>query len=190
TESELDKCLRRQRQKAMLRVVWRDLNRCADMRETTAELSRFADTAVQQALGFHYRLLSQRWGTPMGKRSGAVQPLVVLGMGKLGACELNVSSDIDLIFAYPEGGETRGGEKTLSNQEFCVSLGQKLIKSLDNPTADGFVFRVDMRLRPHGQSGALVLNYDAMEDYYQSQGRDWERYAMIKARPVAAVGGG
>src|SRR5690625_1615563 len=125
----------------------------------------------------------------MGARTGRMQPMVVLGMGKLGAWELNISSDIDLIFAYPESGETQGGRTTLSNQEFFVRLGQKLIKSLDAPTSDGFVFRVDMRLRPYGDSGALVLNYDAMEDYYQSQGRDWERYAMIKARPVAAVGG-
>jgi [glutamine synthetase] adenylyltransferase / [glutamine synthetase]-adenylyl-L-tyrosine phosphorylase len=189
TEVDLERCLRRHRQRAMVRIVWRDLNRSATLSETTAELSLFADTTIQLALAFHYRHLTQRWGLPIGEESGREQSLVVLGMGKLGARELNVSSDIDLIFAYPEGGETQGANKSLSNQEFFVRLGQKLIKSLDAPTADGFVFRVDMRLRPHGQSGALVLNYDAMEDYYQSQGRDWERYAMIKARPVAAVGG-
>ncbi len=189
TEAEFDRALRIQRQRAMVRIVWRDLNRLASMRETTAELSRFADTAIQEALKYHYQQLVKRWGKPMGKDSGQEQALVVLGMGKLGARELNVSSDIDLIFAFPEAGDTVGVDKILSNQEFFARLGQKLIKSLDAPTADGFVFRVDMRLRPHGDSGALVLNYDAMEDYYQSQGRDWERYAMIKARPVAAVGG-
>ena len=111
--------------------------------------------------------------------------MVVLGMGKLGAFELNLSSDIDLIFAYPEPGETQGGRRSLSNQEFFIRLGQKLIKALDAPTVDGFVFRVDMRLRPYGDSGALVFSFDALEQYYQSQGRDWERYAMIKARVVA-----
>lgn len=188
-EAELEACLRRHRQRAMVRIVWRDLTRLAKLSETTAELSLFAATAIREALAFHYHQFTQRWGTPIGARTGRVQPMVVLGMGKLGAWELNISSDIDLIFAYPESGETQGGRTTLSNQEFFVRLGQKLIKSLDAPTSDGFVFRVDMRLRPYGDSGALVLNYDAMEDYYQSQGRDWERYAMIKARPVAAVGG-
>jgi glutamate-ammonia-ligase adenylyltransferase len=110
-------------------------------------------------------------------------------MGKLGACELNVSSDIDLIFTYPESGSTNHEfeSRVISNQEFFIKLGQKLIKSLDTVTADGFVFRVDMRLRPHGQSGALVQNFAGLEDYYQTQGRDWERYAMIKARTVAAA---
>ena len=106
-------------------------------------------------------------------------------MGKMGAYELNISSDIDLIFAYPESGETQGGRRSVSNQEFFVRLGQKLIAALDRQTADGFVFRVDMRLRPYGQSGALVLNFDALEEYYLTQGRDWERYAMVKARVVS-----
>ena len=110
--------------------------------------------------------------------------MVVLGMGKLGGWELNVSSDIDLIFAYPEQGETNGSQCSLSNEEFFVRLSQRLIKSLDAKTDDGFVFRVDMRLRPYGQSGNLILSFAAMEEYYQTQGRDWERYAMIKARVV------
>ncbi|EPN47335.1 bifunctional glutamine-synthetase adenylyltransferase/deadenyltransferase, partial [Pseudomonas syringae pv. actinidiae ICMP 19096] len=110
--------------------------------------------------------------------------MVILGMGKLGAVELNLSSDIDLIFAYPEGGETVGTKRALDNQEFFIRLGQRLIKALDPVTVDGFVFRVDMRLRPYGSSGALVLSFNALEQYYQDQGRDWERYAMIKARVV------
>lgn len=186
---ELDKILRRHRQRAMVRIIWRDLNRSATMSETTAELSRFADTAIQQAAAFHYRSLANQYGVPIGKNSSLAQPFIVLGMGKLGACELNVSSDIDLIFTYPEPGNTSNPARQISNQEFFVKLGQKVIKSLDAQTAEGFVFRVDMRLRPHGQSGALVLNFDAMEDYYQTQGRDWERYAMVKARAVAAEGG-
>ncbi|MGH8486476.1 MAG: bifunctional [glutamate--ammonia ligase]-adenylyl-L-tyrosine phosphorylase/[glutamate--ammonia-ligase] adenylyltransferase, partial [Pseudomonas sp.] len=114
-----------------------------------------------------------------------VQHLVILGMGKLGAHELNLSSDIDLIFGYPEGGETEGVKRSLDNQEFFIRLGQRLIKALDAITVEGFVFRVDMRLRPYGSAGALVLSFNALEQYYQDQGRDWERYAMIKARVVA-----
>jgi glutamate-ammonia-ligase adenylyltransferase len=111
--------------------------------------------------------------------------MVVLGMGKLGGRELNVSSDIDLIFGFPSKGETRGGRRALDNQQFFVRLGQRLIQALDQITADGFVFRTDMRLRPYGQSGALALSFAALEAYYQDQGRDWERYAMVKARVVA-----
>lgn len=185
TEPELDQTLRQHRQRAMIRIIWRDLNRTADMQQTTGELSRFADTAIQLTASYHYRELEKFYGTPIGNESGMVQPFMVLGMGKLGARELNVSSDIDLIFTFPESGDTRHETRSISNQEFFIKLGQKLIKSLDATTADGFVFRVDMRLRPHGQSGALALNFAGMEDYYQTQGRDWERYAMIKARRVA-----
>ncbi|WP_341937351.1 bifunctional [glutamate--ammonia ligase]-adenylyl-L-tyrosine phosphorylase/[glutamate--ammonia-ligase] adenylyltransferase [Marinimicrobium sp. C2-29] len=190
SDSDLDLELRRQRQRAMVRIIWRDLNRLADMRTITNELSRFAEAAIQYTLDWHFEQMKPRWGVPMGSESGTEQPMIVLGMGKLGARELNVSSDIDLIFAFPETGQTEGGKRSLDNQEFFTRLGQRLIKSLDAPSAEGFVFRVDMRLRPYGDSGALVSSYDAMEEYYQSQGRDWERYAMIKARPVAASGVG
>ncbi|MDO6746355.1 bifunctional [glutamate--ammonia ligase]-adenylyl-L-tyrosine phosphorylase/[glutamate--ammonia-ligase] adenylyltransferase [Gilvimarinus sp. 1_MG-2023] len=189
-DTNLDRLLRRSRNRAMVRIIWRDFTRLADTEQTTSELSRLADTLIQGSLNWHYRALAARFGEPKGRHSGDTQAMVVLGMGKLGALELNVSSDIDLIFAYPEAGETNGERKNLTNQEFFVRLGQKLIQSLDTQTADGFVFRVDMRLRPHGQSGALVQNFDALEGYYQSQGRDWERYAMIKARPVAWTAGG
>jgi len=189
TDLELDKTLRQLRNKAMIRIIWRDLNRSAPMLEITGELSRFADYAIQSAASYHYSELEKMYGTPIGRESGIPQPFLVLGMGKLGARELNVSSDIDLIFTYPESGSTNHESRVLSNQEFFTKLGQKLIKSLDAITADGFVFRVDMRLRPHGESGALVQNFTGMEDYYQTQGRDWERYAMIKARTVAAVYG-
>ncbi|WP_368902934.1 bifunctional [glutamate--ammonia ligase]-adenylyl-L-tyrosine phosphorylase/[glutamate--ammonia-ligase] adenylyltransferase, partial [Proteus mirabilis] len=109
-----------------------------------------------------------------------------LGMGKLGGFELNFSSDIDLIFAYPENGVTQGGRRELDNAQFFTRLGQKLIKVLDQHTMDGFVYRVDMRLRPFGESGPLVMSFAALEDYYQEQGRDWERYAMVKARVLGA----
>ena len=100
------------------------------------------------------------------------QQMLVLGMGKLGAYELNLSSDIDLIFTYPDSGDT-SGPKVISNQEYFVKLGQKLIQALDKHTVDGFVFRTDMRLRPYGQSGPLVMNFTSLENYYESQGRDW-----------------
>lgn len=185
-DKEFDRQLRKFRRDMMLRILWRDFCHLAEFAETARDMSHLAEVVIQAAIAYHYRLLQQRFGTPIGKHSGQPQPLVVLGMGKLGGYELNVSSDIDLIFAYPEGGETEGGRKSISNQEFFLKLGQKVIVSIDNTTGDGFVFRVDMRLRPYGESGALVLNFDAMEEYYQTQGRDWERYAMIKARVVSA----
>ncbi len=189
SDIELDACVRRFRQLAMLRLIWRDLSRLAPMQEVTAELSRFADAAIRLTAEFHYRALEAMYGQPMGRDSGEVQPFMVLGMGKLGAGELNISSDIDLIFTFPEGGDTNHPSRSISNQEFFIKLGQKLIKSLDTLTVDGFVFRVDMRLRPHGQSGSLAMSFVGLEDYYQTQGREWERYAMIKARTVAMVGG-
>lgn len=184
SEEELLKKLRLFRNREMVRIVWRDFNRLAELEETTGDMTSLAEAVLSVTLEYLYGRACEEWGTPLD-RQGNPQQMVILGMGKLGAWELNVSSDIDLIFTYPEAGETSGGKRNLSNQEFFVRLGQRLIKALDARTADGFVFRVDMRLRPYGQSGALVLNFDAMEEYYQTQGRDWERYAMIKARVVA-----
>ncbi|MEH6469273.1 MAG: bifunctional [glutamate--ammonia ligase]-adenylyl-L-tyrosine phosphorylase/[glutamate--ammonia-ligase] adenylyltransferase, partial [Porticoccus sp.] len=184
SEEGLAQQLRQFRNREMVRIVWRDFTRSSHLEETTADMTRLAEACLQCTLDFLYPQACEAWGTPVNAQ-GNPQHMVVLGMGKMGAWELNVSSDIDLIFAYPESGETQGGLRSLSNQEFFIRLGQKLIKALDVRTADGFVFRVDMRLRPYGQSGALVLNFDAMEEYYQTQGRDWERYAMIKARVVA-----
>ena len=185
TEEELARNLRRQRTRQQVRIIWRDLTRQADLVETCRDLSDMADAAIDQAYQWLYPRHCQQFGTPIGNRSGLPQQMVVLGMGKLGAVELNLSSDIDLIFAFPEGGETEGVKRSLDNQEFFTRLGQRLIKALDPITVDGFVFRVDMRLRPYGSSGALTLSFNALEQYYQDQGRDWERYAMIKARVVA-----
>ena len=185
TEDELARNLRRQRTRHQVRIIWRDLTRQADLVETCRDLSDMADAAIDQAYQWLYPRHCQQFGTPIGNRSGLPQQMVVLGMGKLGAVELNLSSDIDLIFAFPEGGETEGVKRSLDNQEFFTRLGQRLIKALDPITVDGFVFRVDMRLRPYGSSGALTLSFNALEQYYQDQGRDWERYAMIKARVVA-----
>ena len=182
---ELNQALRQLRNTAMTGIIWRDFNRLVDTLQTTQELSWLAEICIQQAMDFHYKLLVEKHGEPKN-REGEVQPMLVIGMGKLGAGELNLSSDIDLIFAYPDTGET-DGQRPLSNQEFFIHLGKALIQSLDNTTADGFVFRVDMRLRPFGQSGALVSHFSALEDYYQTQGREWERYAMIKAKVVAST---
>ncbi|MFS0825581.1 bifunctional [glutamate--ammonia ligase]-adenylyl-L-tyrosine phosphorylase/[glutamate--ammonia-ligase] adenylyltransferase [Pseudomonas phoenicis] len=185
SEDALARQLRRERNRQQVRIVWRDLTRQAELEETCRDLSDLADACIDQAYQWLYPRHCQQFGTPIGARSGEAQPMVVLGMGKLGAVELNLSSDIDLIFAFPEGGETQGVKRALDNQEFFTRLGQRLIKALDPVTVDGFVFRVDMRLRPYGSSGALVLSFNALEHYYQDQGRDWERYAMIKARVVA-----
>ena len=185
TDDQLGRALRRQRARHQVRIIWRDLTRQADLVQTCRDLSDMADASIDQAYQWLYSRYCQQFGVPTGRRSGQPQQMVVLGMGKLGAVELNLSSDIDLIFAYPEGGETVGVKRPLDNQEFFIRLGQRLIKALDPMTVDGFVFRVDMRLRPYGSAGALVLSFNALEQYYQDQGRDWERYAMIKSRVVA-----
>ena len=184
TEVEFMSALRRFRQREMLRLIWRDFTRRGDLNDTLTDVTHLADACVRAAVQRARCQLAPRYGQPIGAQSGAVQDFVVLGLGKLGGGELNVSSDIDLIFAYPEAGETCGGRDCVSNQEFFIKQGQTVIRLLDAVTPDGFVFRVDMRLRPYGDSGALVCNYDALELYYQEQGRDWERYAMMKARPI------
>lgn len=183
-EDELGRRLRRFRRRQQVRIIWRDLSRRSDLAGTCRDLSDLADACIDQSLAWLYQRHCQQFGVPIGHRSGLPQKMIVLGMGKLGAGELNLSSDIDLIFGYPEGGETQGAKRALDNQEFFTRLGQKLIKSLDAITVEGFAFRVDMRLRPYGSSGPLVHSFAALEQYYQDQGRDWERYAMIKARVV------
>ncbi len=182
-EDELGLRLRRVRRAEMVRIAWRDLGGLAELSETLEDLTELADACVDAALARLYAWEVARFGTPRDER-GEAQRLVVLGMGKLGGRELNYSSDIDLIFAFPERGET-DGRRGLANEEFFLRLGQRLIKALDAPTAEGFVFRVDMRLRPFGDSGPLVGSFAAFENYYQTQGREWERYAFIKARAIA-----
>ncbi|MDL1959232.1 MAG: bifunctional [glutamate--ammonia ligase]-adenylyl-L-tyrosine phosphorylase/[glutamate--ammonia-ligase] adenylyltransferase [Deltaproteobacteria bacterium] len=183
---ELGIILRRLRRREMVRIAWRDLAQWTDFKETTEDLSSLAEACLRGALSLLYPWQCQELGCPTDKE-GNPQFLVVLGMGKLGAGELNFSSDIDLIFAYPESGHTKDGPKSVTNEEFFARLCRRLISVIGTTTADGIVFRVDTRLRPYGENGPLVLSFDAMEEYYQSQGREWERYAMVKARPV--VGG-
>lgn len=186
-EAGLHAVLRRFRRARMLGIVWRDLVRPVDtdMWATAAAVSQLAEVSLEGALGWLERHFEPRWGRPAARSDGSEQRLVVLGMGKFGAGELNLSSDIDLIFAYPEQGDTQGGRTSLAHQEYFTKLGQKLIAALDAVTADGFVFRVDMRLRPLGDGGPLVGNFSSLAAYYQDQGREWERYALLKARPVA-----
>ncbi|MCB1645156.1 MAG: bifunctional [glutamate--ammonia ligase]-adenylyl-L-tyrosine phosphorylase/[glutamate--ammonia-ligase] adenylyltransferase [Pseudomonadales bacterium] len=184
TLENLDLALRRLRHREMVRIIYRDLMRLAPLLETTHDLSNLADACIETALDLHYRNNCEKYGTPTGADSGKPQRMVVLALGKLGARELNVSSDIDLIFFYDEPGIVDSG-RDISNQEFFVRTSRDLIRSLDANGPGGFVFRVDMRLRPYGESGALILNTAAMEKYFYEQGRDWERYAFVKARPAA-----
>ncbi|MDT8453113.1 MAG: bifunctional [glutamate--ammonia ligase]-adenylyl-L-tyrosine phosphorylase/[glutamate--ammonia-ligase] adenylyltransferase [Gammaproteobacteria bacterium] len=181
-EAAVMDALRVQRQQEMLRIAWRDLNELAPLEQILHELSDFAEAMVSETLNYLHHQAVEVMGTPMSE-AGVPQFMLVLGMGKLGGRELNFSSDIDLIFVYPEEGETQGG-RPLSNHEFFLRLAGKLVKFLNETTQDGFVFRVDTRLRPYGESGPLVMGFGAVENYYQSQGRDWERYAMIKARAL------
>ncbi|MDB5987394.1 MAG: bifunctional [glutamate--ammonia ligase]-adenylyl-L-tyrosine [Nevskia sp.] len=175
--------LRRLRNREFARIACRDIAGYAPLDETLQSLSTFADAAVASATACAYARLAQQFGTPRTGDGSAAQT-IVLGMGKLGGSELNFSSDIDLIFAYTGSGDTDGA-RALSNEEFFVRLVQQVVKLLAQRTPDGFVFRVDTMLRPFGSAGAPALPVDAMENYYQSHGREWERYALIKARPIA-----
>ncbi|MCG7498212.1 bifunctional [glutamate--ammonia ligase]-adenylyl-L-tyrosine phosphorylase/[glutamate--ammonia-ligase] adenylyltransferase [Vibrio sp. Of7-15] len=173
--------LRKFRRQEMVCIAWRDFTHGWSLTESLSHLSLLAEALIFEAYAWLYRQCCQDWGTPVNAE-GVPQPMLIIGMGKLGGGELNFSSDIDLIFTYPENGETQGARRSIANAQFFTRLGQRLIKALDQQTFDGFCYRVDMRLRPFGESGPLVMSYAALEDYYQEQGRDWERYAMIKAR--------
>ncbi|TPV62138.1 bifunctional [glutamate--ammonia ligase]-adenylyl-L-tyrosine phosphorylase/[glutamate--ammonia-ligase] adenylyltransferase [Aestuariibacter sp. GS-14] len=181
-ENEIKLCevLRQFRQIHMAALAWRDLTNQQSIDVSLSQVSVLADALIMAAYHWLYDHLCERHGTPQGPNGP--QPMLILGMGKLGGHELNFSSDIDLIFAYPFKGETDHPRKPLENQQFFTKLAQKLISALNKVTVDGQVFRVDMRLRPFGESGPLVAHFGALEDYYQDQGRQWERYAMIKAR--------
>ncbi|MGI2022366.1 bifunctional [glutamate--ammonia ligase]-adenylyl-L-tyrosine phosphorylase/[glutamate--ammonia-ligase] adenylyltransferase [Shewanella glacialipiscicola] len=183
TEEMAKASLRRFRNYQMVRLAWRDFLDYASLEESLLDLSALAEALVICARDWLYKEMCAQYGTPMDKEGNA-QPLLILGMGKLGGRELNFSSDIDLIFTFPEHGETVGSRRSIDNQQFFIRMGQRLVNLLDQVTVDGFVFRVDMRLRPYGESGPLVVSFSGLEDYYQEQGRDWERYAMVKARAL------
>jgi glutamate-ammonia-ligase adenylyltransferase len=180
----LQRLLRNYRRREMVRIAWRDLSGRAGLAETMADLSAFADACIDGSLAVLYDLQCSVDGVPRAK-NGSRQHLTVFGLGKLGGKELNFSSDVDLIFAYPETGKTDHPDHPLSNDAFFVRLCRNLIKTLSEITPDGQVFRVDMRLRPDGENGPLVMSFENTEEYYQLHGREWERYAWIKARAVA-----
>ncbi|MBK9616797.1 MAG: bifunctional [glutamate--ammonia ligase]-adenylyl-L-tyrosine phosphorylase/[glutamate--ammonia-ligase] adenylyltransferase [Uliginosibacterium sp.] len=166
-------------------VMVRDLAGIAPLAEVTTAMTAVAEVALQTALQTLTQQHSTRFGLPRNA-AGELQELIVLGMGKLGGGELNVSSDIDLIFIYPEEGDT-DGPRSLSNSDYFTRIGRALIGAIAENTADGYVFRVDMRLRPNGDSGPLVASFDMLENYFITQGREWERYAWIKARPLTGT---
>jgi glutamate-ammonia-ligase adenylyltransferase len=168
-DGEPDARLRQLRQRVMLRTMARDLSGAAELAEVCATMSALAEIAIGEALAYLER--------------GSERPrLTVVGMGKLGGGELNVSSDVDLVFLYPDG----GGDSL----DYFTRLGRRLIAAIGEGTGDGFVFRVDMRLRPWGEGGTLATSFDALEEYFVTQGREWERYAWIKARVIAGDGAG
>ncbi|MGC3961828.1 MAG: bifunctional [glutamate--ammonia ligase]-adenylyl-L-tyrosine phosphorylase/[glutamate--ammonia-ligase] adenylyltransferase [Rhodocyclaceae bacterium] len=182
TEETLGPRLRHLRSWVYGHLMVRDLAGLAPLAEVTSAMTMLADVAVTTAQRVIATRLSERFGLPR-RADGGEQEMVVIGMGKLGGGELNVSSDIDLIFAYPEDVDT-DGDRSIGAFEFYTKLGRGLINALAERTADGFVFRVDMRLRPNGDSGPLVASFDMLENYFITQGREWERYAWIKARPM------
>ncbi|MCC8995916.1 MAG: bifunctional [glutamate--ammonia ligase]-adenylyl-L-tyrosine phosphorylase/[glutamate--ammonia-ligase] adenylyltransferase [Nitrosomonas sp.] len=185
-EDALHRILRDLRKQVMLRLIVRDLSNLGDLAEVMSSITALAEISIRFALQFHENWLAQpdRFGAPQGELSNTTQHLMVVAMGKLGGGELNVSSDVDLIFVYPEDGETNG-KKSISNHEFFARLGRKLIASLHDYTVDGYVFRVDMRLRPHGENSPLAISFPMLEEYFIKQGREWERHAWIKGRVIA-----
>ncbi len=182
-EAKLMALLRYFRRQEMLWLAWQDFNQQMTVEEGLNHLSALAEAMISVAYERLYAISTKVYGVPCDLK-GNPQQMLILGMGKLGGGELNFSSDIDLIFTYPENGETKGARRSLSNAQFFTRLGQSLIKWLSQKTVDGFCYRIDMRLRPFGESGPLVMSFLALEDYYQEQGRDWERYAMIKAKVI------
>ena len=176
--------LRRLRHRAMAHLVLRDLCGLAPLSEIVECMTQLADVTTNFALEHYHRQLVTTYGEPLDK-AGHPQRLMIIGMGKLGGRELNVSSDVDYIFIYPEDGDTVG-PKSIENFDFFTRLGKRIIGALGDLTADGQVFRVDMRLRPNGDSGPLVCSLDALENYFITQGREWERYAWIKGRTMNA----
>lgn len=183
-EPGLRKALRRLRRREWVRIAWRDIGHLAGYDETVADLSAFADASIAATLDRLHGWQAEKRGEPYGA-GDAPQRLLVLALGKLGARELNFSSDVDLIFAIPSSGKTRGARRSESSDEFFQRLAQALINCLGATTEHGYVFRVDMRLRPFGKGGPLVCTYEALESYYETHGRDWERYALIRARAIA-----
>jgi len=185
-ERTLQAGLRQLRKAVMLSIITRDLDRRGNLAEVVATVTALAELALTTAVAHHSRWLAQEFGNPSGNVSGATQQLHVIAMGKLGGAELNVSSDIDIVFAYPEEGNT-DGSRSISNHEFFIRVARKVISAIAEVTEQGFVFRVDTRLRPYGDSGPLAVSFDMLEEYFTTQGREWERYAWVKARSLTGT---
>ena len=185
---ELGAALRILRQLVVARVLERDCAGQASLAEVTASMTALAELALDAACTQAQTVLSQRHGQPQGPH-GQVVPLWIVGMGKLGARELNVSSDIDLIYVYGHEGETTGrdalGKGSLSNHEYFTRVVRMIFQLIGEVTEHGFVFRVDLALRPHGNSGPTVICLSALQTYLQTHGREWERFAWLKSRVVA-----
>ena len=179
----LESGLRRFRNRILLGIVWRDLCGLASLAETFRKLTSLAEICLQTALEEHQRRLEEKYGVPRSP-DGEPQRMFVIGLGKFGGGELNLSSDIDIIFCFPQSGHC-DGRRELSNDQFFTRQARAVIASLSEITGEGFCFRVDTRLRPFGNAGPLTSSLAALEQYYQREGRDWERYALVKARPVA-----
>ena len=174
--------LREWRRREMARIVWREFAGRAPVAETLRAVSALADAALRAACAAARSSMHPLFGLPRDT-DGREVPFILVAMGKLGGRELNFSSDIDLVFLYSRAGETDGA-RSVDNSEYFNRLGREVIRLLDERTEDGIVFRIDMRLRPFGDSGPLAVSLASLEDYLQEHGRDWERYAWIKARAV------
>jgi glutamate-ammonia-ligase adenylyltransferase len=182
-ETEQRLAIRRFRHRETLRIGYDDIVRGLPLESITLDLSRLADSCVEVAARLARRHNEERYGIPTTS-AGSPSQFVVLALGKLGGEELNYSSDIDLIFLYDEDGRTQGG-RTISNAEFFARMGSEVVRLLADHTAMGMAYRVDMRLRPDGEQGALARSLDATLGYYVNRGRTWERQALIKCRPIA-----
>ncbi len=183
-QEEAGTLLREWRRRAMLRIAWLDIAGTAPVAQTLRDVSTLADAIIRAAASAACLYLLPTFGRP--QNSDAPPAFIILGMGKLGGGELNFSSDVDLVFLYSGTGET-SGPRVIDNGEYFNRLGREVIRLLDARNADGFVFRVDMRLRPFGDSGPLAVSLASLEDYLQQHGRDWERYAWIKARAIVGA---
>jgi [glutamine synthetase] adenylyltransferase / [glutamine synthetase]-adenylyl-L-tyrosine phosphorylase len=175
--------LRRFKRRETLRITYGDVIRGQAMQTVTAQISYLADAVVQGALHAAWRKLSAQRGDAIGP-NGEKARFVVLGMGKLGGCEMSYSSEIELIFLYDGEGRTNGS-RPMGNQEFFEHLARDIVRLLSEDTELGPAYQVDLRLRPDGQRGPMVMSLPAMLTYYDVRGRTWERQAYIKARPVA-----
>ena len=180
---DVRRVLRRLRERVFFVAMVRDINGAAPLSEIVEAMTMFADLAVAQAYKSVITSLAQVYGAPVDPDTGRPQEMLILGMGKLGGKELNVSSDIDLIMLYGEEGETPGRRKT-SHHEFYGEVTRRMMPVLSEMDADGHVFRTDLRLRPDGDSGPLAWSLDALENYLVTQGREWERYAWLKSRAI------